>query len=208
MQTKHPTAGIILAAGASTRLGRPKQLLQIGPRTLLERVIDSALASRLDHVVLVLGHQFERILAALGDRLQSPRLQVIVNEGYAQGMSGSLQRGLRQVRDAFPTIMVILGDHPFLDTASIDSLLNQFRSSAKEIGVASIKGRRGLPVCFSSRFYDAIMAIRGDMGARNIIRSHPESVLAAEIDNPECFFDIDEETDLRRCLTLMAANRQ
>ncbi len=208
MQAKHPTAGIILAAGASRRLGRPKQLLQIGTRTLLERVIDSALASRLDQVVLVLGHQFERILSALGDRPQNPRLQVVVNEDYALGMSGSLQRGLQQVRDAFPAVMVILGDHPFLDTASIDSLLSQFRRSPKEIGVASIQGRQGLPVCFSSRFYDAIMQIRGDMGARNIIRSHPESVLAVEIDNRECFFDIDDTADLRRCQALLTADRQ
>ena len=208
MQTKSPTAGIILAAGASRRLGRPKQLLQIGAQTLLEKVIATALASRLEQVVLVLGHQSERIITELGDKLRSPRLHVIVNEGYAKGMSGSLQRGLLQVRDAFPAIMVILADHPFLDTASIDSLLRQFRSSPKDIGVASIQGRRGLPVCFSSRFYDAIMAIRGDMGARNIIRDHPESVLAVEIENQQCFFDIDDEADLCRCLALMAPDRQ
>ncbi|SPF34176.1 putative MobA-related glycosyltransferase [Syntrophobacter sp. SbD1] len=195
---KKPTAGIILAAGTSSRLGRPKQLLEINGRMLLAKTVDTTLASQLDHVILVLGHESGRIIAALGERLKDPRISVTINERYRDGMSGSLQQGLLQAGGSFPSIMVILGDQPFLDHGTIDLLLAKFRDSDKDICVPCLKGRHGLPVILSSRFYKDIMSIRGDVGARNIVRENPECVLRVEIENVDCFFDIDSEEDLQR----------
>ena len=194
---KTPTAGIILAAGISSRLGRTKQLLEIDGQMLLAKTIATALASQLDRVVLVLGHESDRILAALGDRLKDRRIVVTVNERYREGMSSSLKHGLLMVGDAFPSIMVILADHPFLDAGTIDLLLDKFRSSDKDICVPCFGGRQGVPVSFSSRFYNDIMNIRGDMGARNIVRENPECTLEVEIDSDNCFIDIDSEDDLQ-----------
>ena len=197
---KKPTAGIILAAGTSSRLGRPKQLLEIDGRMLLAKTVATALASQLDKVVLVLGHESDRIIAALGERLNDPRISVTLNDRYRDGMSSSLQHGLLQVSASFPSIMVILGDQPFLDQHTIDLLLAKFRDSDKDICVPCLKGRQGLPVIFSSRFYKDIMNIRGDIGARNIVRENPECVLEVEIENVDCFLDIDSEEDLQRSL--------
>jgi molybdenum cofactor cytidylyltransferase len=200
---KSPTAGIILAAGASTRFGRPKQLLEVGGRMLLAGTIEAALASKLDRVVLVLGHESDRILAALADRLKDPRLVVTVNDRYREGMSSSLQHGLLKVRAAFPSIMVILADHPFLDSALIDLLFSRFLASDKDICLPCHEGRQGVPVIFGSRFYDEIMKVRGDVGARDVVRKNPECVLAVEIENDEYLIDIDCEEDLRQALALL-----
>lgn len=199
---KKPTAGIILAAGTSSRLGRPKQLLEIDGRTLLAKTVATTLASQLDRVVLVLGHESERIIAAMGEMLNDQRISVTLNERYREGMSSSLQQGLLQVSGSFPSIMVILGDQPFLDHGTIDLLLAKFRDSDKDICVPCLKGRQGVPVILSSRFYKDIMSIRGDMGARNIVRENPECVLRVEIENPDCFLDIDSEEDLQRFLRI------
>jgi len=194
---KTPTAGIILAAGASSRLGRVKQLLEIDGQMLLAKTIATALASQLDRVVLVLGHESDRILAALGDRLRDRRIEVTVNERYREGMSSSLKHALLTVGAAFPSIMVILADHPFLDARTIDLLLDKFRSSDKDICVPCFKGRQGVPVCFSSRFYKDIMNIRGDIGARDIVRENPQYTLEVEIDSDSSFIDVDSEEDLQ-----------
>ena len=194
---KEPTAGIILAAGKSSRLGRPKQLLKIDGRPLLARTVESVLKSRLERVVLVLGHESEAIGAALGLPWPDPRLSATVNRRYGEGMSTSLQEGLRQVL-GFPSIMVILADHPYLDYRLIDLLLTSFRNSGKDICAPFCNGRQGSPIIFGAGFYPAIMEIRGDVGGRDIIGKNPESLLRVEIETEVGFFDIDTEEDLAR----------
>lgn len=191
-----PTAGILLAAGSSTRMGRPKQLVRIGGDLLLSRVLKVAIASDLERVVLVLGHRARTIQAALGDEQAHPKVRIVINDRHREGMSTSLQAGLAAVRECCPAIMVLLADQPFVDTAVVNRLLRSFHHSGKGICVPVHGGRRGLPVCFRHPFYDAIMQISGDRGARDIIRDHPEQVLQVNIDNPDCFYDIDTKDDL------------
>ena len=194
---KKPTAGIILAAGMSIRFGSLKQLATIGKGTILSRVIEAAAKSNLDQIVLVLGHESSRIIKELGKDLNRPKVQVVINPAYREGMSGSLQRGLREIKDAFPSVMIILGDHPFLKTDTINLILDRFWISDRDICVPAREGKRGLPVCISSKYYPDIFNITGDKGAREIIKDNPDGVLYLEIDDPGCFIDIDRETDIK-----------
>ncbi len=195
---KAPTAGIILAAGKSSRLGRPKQLLDAGGgRTLLAKTVKTALASRLERVVLVLGAEAETILASLGQLAFDPHLSFTINPRFEEGMSSSLRAGLRQSSN-FPSIMVILADHPYLDHRLIDLLLTSFRNSDKDICLPCCNGRQGSPTIFGARFYPDILKVRGDMGGRQILRENPESLLRVEIESEDSFFDIDTEEDLAR----------
>ena len=196
MLPKKPTAGIILAAGQSTRFGKPKQLLKLNDKYLLEWVLDAALGSRLEKILLILGHKYQEILTALGEKTRHRDLQIINNHHYQGGQSTSLQAGLDQVRDKFPAAMFLLGDQPMLDSETIDALLEQFWISGKDIGVPVFKGKRGNPVIFAKKFYDHMAKISGDIGARNIIRNHLENVEEIEINNPLCFMDIDTQSDL------------
>lgn len=199
------TAGIILAAGASSRLGRPKQLVLLDGRPLLARVIKAALESNLNHIVLVLGHRAAEIQKALQSILDHSKLSIRVNQDHHTGMAGSLKMGIEQIKNAYGAAMIILADHPFVDTALINHLLNRFSQTDKAICVPTFKGRRGHPVCLSQRFYPAIMSLSGDIGARGILEDHPGQWLAVELDNDRAFMDIDTKSDLERA---MAINNQ
>jgi molybdenum cofactor cytidylyltransferase len=177
MLPHNQTAGIILAGGSSTRFGRPKQLLKLKGKYLLDYVLSAALASELNHIVLVLGHDHQNILQALETRTTHKRLQVVINHRYLEGQSRSLQAGLQKIRQVFPAVMFLLGDQPLLNSNTIDHLLERFRHSGKDICVPVCKGKRGNPTIFNRVLYDQLMAIEGDIGARDIIRANPERVL-------------------------------
>ena len=203
MWHQNQTAGIILASGSSTRFGRPKQLLKLKGRYLLEYVLNAALESQLNHVVLVLGHEYQRILHTLGTRTTHERLQVVINHRYLEGQSRSLQAGLLKIRQTFPAAMFLLGDQPLLNSNTIDHMLDRFRYSGKDICVPVYKGKRGNPTIFNRVLYDQLMAIEGDIGARDLIRANPERVLDIEMDDPLCFFDIDSPKDLKKLQSLL-----
>ena len=130
---KKVTAGIILAAGISARFGRPKQLLQLKNKSLIEWVLDAALSSQLQKVVVVLGYEYKRILQALGTKTKNPQLQVLINHRYVEGQSRSLQFGLSKVRRSFSSVMFLLGDQPMLSPIVIDQMLKKFWNSKKDI---------------------------------------------------------------------------
>ena len=204
MSHKKPTAGIILAAGESIRFGKPKQLLKLKNKCLIEWVLDAALGSRLKQIFLVLGHEHQKILQALGTKARHPHLQVLVNHRYEQGQSVSLQTGVLKIRNQFPSAMFLLGDQPMLESKTIDYLLDQFWSSDKDICVPVHRGKRGNPAVFSRRFYRQLSQIEGDIGARNIIQSFPDQVLQVDIDNPLFFFDIDTPEDFNKLTSLIS----
>ena len=198
MLWKKPTAGIILAAGESTRFGQPKQLLKLKSKYLIEWVIDASLESLLEQIVLVLGHEHQKILHALGTKVQHSRLQVVINHKHKQGQSVSLQTGVLKIRHIFPSVMFLLGDQPLLDSQTIDDLLIQFWSSDKDICVPVFRSKRGNPTIFSRQFYSEFQKIKGDLGARKIIERYPDRVLEVQLDNPWCFFDIDTDKDYEK----------
>ena len=198
MIQEQPTAGIILAAGAATRFGQPKQLLRLKDKYLIERVLDAALNSKLGRVVLVLGFAHQKIQKALGKKLRHAKLQIEVNPHYQKGQGHSLQVGLSSVINTFPAVMFLLADQPLVDAATINCLLDKFWSADKDIGVPTFQGKRGNPSIFSQKFYQHIMKIKGDIGARQIINAHPERVLEIEIKNPLLFSDVDTPQDFEK----------
>jgi len=202
MSSKTLTAGIILAAGASVRFGQLKQLIRLRGKYLVEWVLDAALKSCLDIVVLVLGHEYQSILKALGAKARHPQLKVVINHNYRDGQSTSLKAGLLSVRQTFGSVMYLLGDQPMINTEIIDHMLDQFRQSEKDLCVPVCKKKGGNPTVFKRPIYEELMMINGDIGARNIIRKNSERVLYVEIKDPLCFFDIDSQDDLEDLLTL------
>ena len=196
MPHQKQTAGVILAAGMSKRFGQPKQLAKLDNKFLLEWVLDSALASRLAQVVLVVGHEHPQIIQALGSKINHPRLQVVINDRYQQGQSGSLRLGLSNIQKNFDSVMFILGDQPRLRSSTIDFLLGCFWNSEKTICVPVCRGVRGNPTIFSRTVYADLMTIEGDIGAREIIRTNQEHILYVELEDPRGFIDIDSQQDL------------
>ncbi len=192
------TAGIILAAGAAIRFGRPKQLLRLNDRYLIEWVLDAALNSKLNKIILVLGYAHQKILQALDQKLQYSNLSVVINPEFKKGQSYSLRAGLSKVKDDFASVMFLLADQPMLNSAVINTILERYWETDKDICVATYRGKRKNPAIFSHRFYNQLMEIRGDIGARQLIEENPDNVLSVEIDNSLCFWDIDTPQDAQK----------
>ena len=203
-----PITGIILAAGMSRRLGWPKQLLKIGEEYILNRVVDAALKSDLDNVTLVLGPCRDEIQAILGERLSASRLRVVHNPDYRRGQSQSLLHGLQATRSGFRACMFILADQPLLDSATINLLIEHFYRSHLGICVPRCRGQRQNPAIFSLAYYDRLMRITGDTGARGIIAAHSEDVLCVDVERPDIFRDVDTPEDLDRVAALFQKSRQ
>jgi len=203
MSAQAQTAGIILAAGSSVRFGRPKQLIKLRDKYLVEWVLDAALNSRLQTVVLVLGHEHQKIIGAVGTQRHHPKLEVVVNPHYHEGQSTSLKTGLTCVRQVFSSVMYLLADQPMIRSSTIDLLLDQFHYSEKDICVPVFEGQRGNPTIFKRSIYEEIMMLDGDIGARNIIAKKAERVLYVDIKDPLCFIDIDSQDDLENLLALL-----
>jgi molybdenum cofactor cytidylyltransferase len=206
MAMKKPTAGVILAAGMSTRFNRPKQLIKWSGKCLIEHVMDNAAGSNLEKVVLVLGHCFDDILQEINLNPKNPKIEIVENPRYKDGMSTSLTTGLSRVKDRYPSVMFLLGDQPMINTALINELLQGYWESEKDIGVPVCRGKQGNPVLFSRTFYDALMKISGDAGGRHIMDAHPDSVWTLEVDQPICFFDIDTEKDFNLFKNIIKTN--
>ena len=191
-------AGIILAAGMSTRFGGTKQLAVIGKKRLLEIVVDAALASYLDQIHVVLGFQAKKVSAFLEDRYGKEAIQILENRYYKKGMSESIRIGLKSVQNRFSSVMILLGDQPLINANIIDLLIRRFQSSKKSICVPAYKGRRGHPVIFDQKFYEEMMAIEGDIGARNILLRNPDSILTVDVPSAKLFMDVDTVADVEK----------
>ena len=198
MNRKQPTAGIVLAAGMSQRFSRTKQIARFKGKFLLEWVLAHALNSRLDHVVLVLGHDADAIMKALKPQISHARLRTVVNPDFQKGLSQSLRLGLREVATTHPSVMFLLGDQPLVASSTLNLLLDRFWESSKDICVPVFKGRRGNPVLFTQNFYAQLLALEGDAGARRLIKAHPAHLLTVEVEDSSCLIDIDTQADLER----------
>lgn len=179
---------VILAAGASSRMGGQHKLLaNIGGRPLIRIVAEAALASTTASVSVVVGHQADRVRAALFGL----DLTIVENPDYRDGMSSSLRSGLSGLDDGSDGAVILLGDMPEVDREAIDALIALFDpSSSREIVVPTYRGKAGNPVVWGRRYFPDLMAVTGDKGGREIIRANSESVSWVEI-GPSVTVDLD-----------------
>lgn len=191
-------SGIILAAGSSTRMGRPKQLLRLENRPLLQHVVDAAVASRLDEIILVLGHRAEEIHAAIAC---PARVRVVVNTAYTDGQSTSLRAGFGAASPGAQAAAVLLGDQPRVTAQLIDLVATAFAKSAACVArpvYAGVGGRPvpGHPVFLARRVWPEMNKLRGDQGARALLLAHPEWLCEVSVEG-EAPPDVDTWEDYR-----------
>jgi molybdenum cofactor cytidylyltransferase len=187
-------SAILLAAGESKRMGRPKLLLTWGDCTIIEKSVDTLLASKIDELIVVLGYQAQAALK----RLRARRLKAIINRQYRMGMSTSIQRGLGQVSSKSEAILIALADQPFIETDLINYLIDIYRGNPHRIVLPSYAGKRGHPVIFNrSRYQEEMNNLTGDIGCKPILDRHPEDILEVEVESEGVLADIDSWDEYR-----------
>jgi CTP:molybdopterin cytidylyltransferase MocA len=189
------SAGLVLAAGASSRMGRPKQLLEVDGRPMLERVVAHACASRLDGVVVVLGANAEAILAAV----DLGRARPVHNPDYATGLSSSLRAGLAVLGPEVGRAVVILGDQPAISAALLDDLLDRQAASGLPAAALSFGGLLHPPVVLARELWEGLKTLEGDVGCRALIRAQAERVATLPVATDDRHpVDVDTPDDYRR----------
>ncbi len=182
---------VILAAGASTRMRMPKQLLRIHGRSLVRHAVDAALGSSCRPVVVVLGAHAE----AIRPELEGLPVQVVQNGRWAEGLSTSIRAGIEALPsapDSPEAVVLTLCDQPFVESDSIEALVAAYRSTRRPIVASQYGGTLGVPTLFSRALLPELLALEGDTGARQVIQAHAATVWpvpcpqgAVDLDTPE-----------------------
>jgi molybdenum cofactor cytidylyltransferase len=188
-------AGLILSAGRSERMGRPKALLPYAGTTFLGHIYSAALESSLDEVRIVLGHDPGTIV----ETLDLPLDAIVLNENYGRGMLSSLQEGLRELLPLEPeAVVMMLVDHPRISFTLLDDLIKAYRHGRGRIVIPVHGGRRGHPVLFASELFDELLAAPLEVGARQVVRANPELVYELPVTEGGILEDIDTPQDFGR----------
>ena len=187
---------IILAAGASSRLGTPKQLLKFQGKTLLRRAVDAAIETNFKTVV-VLGANFEAIKAEIEDL----EIEICFNENWQDGMSSSLKTGLHKLLEIAPNlsaVIVSLCDQPFVNSKVFTDLAETYKKTNAPIVACEYGQTVGVPALFSSSVFDELLNLSSENGAKTIIKKHLSQT--KKISVPQAEIDIDTHEDYQKIL--------
>lgn len=193
MSSVKKVAGIILAAGLSSRMGCAKQLLPFRGQTVLECVVDSALRSSLHPVIVVLGHEADLI----GSLLSGKDVMLVCNPHYESGQSSSIQSGLGKIKSEVDAALFLLADQPLINPDIINSILAAYEQNQNAIVLPTFNGKRGNPVLFDRQTFQRFDALSGNSGARILFSEYSEQILKVPVSDSSIHFDIDTEQDYR-----------
>jgi molybdenum cofactor cytidylyltransferase len=188
------TGVIILAAGSSSRLGRPKQLIEFQGKNLIQKAIKEAQKSKADSLVVVLGWNPDLIKTGF----DSDKIPYVINENWEEGMASSMQEGLRfLMENEHPDqVILMLVDQPFVDSKLLDRLILEKEKSGKGILACSYSETLGVPAIFDQSYFEEMLCLKGSEGAKKVILKNSDDVFS--IDFPLGAVDLDTEEDLIR----------
>jgi molybdenum cofactor cytidylyltransferase len=194
-------AGVVLAAGLSSRMGKNKMLLELGGRTLVRRAVETALAAGLDPVLVVVGHESDRVRAQLRGLSCAP----VLNPEYARGMNTSVRAGIRALPEDIGAAVVLLGDMPLVDARMMRALVEAFCGSpASPLVISTYGGVVAPPILYARAVFAELRALEADACGKQVVKRHrPEGI---ELAWPsEALTDLDEPADLERVRSRLEA---
>jgi len=188
-------ATVVLAAGGSSRMGSPKQLLRIDGITLVRRAAETALASRCQRVYVVVGAAAEAVRRELSEL----SLEVIENPDWEEGLAGSIRAGIEAVqagRPEFDAAILAPVDQPWIHAALLDRLIEVFAGGGQEIVACTYAETVGAPALFARRHFADLTRLSGDRGAKSVLQAREAEV--ARVPFPEGATDLDTPEDYQR----------
>jgi len=161
-------AGVLLAAGMSTRMGRNKLFLSIGGETVLTRAVSTALAAELDPLLVVVGHEADRVRGALA----GTAAQTVLNPDHARGLNTSLRTGIAAVPDGMAGAVVLLADMPLVDAGMIRELVARWREAGSALAVSRFGDVVAPPIVYGAALFPELRALQGDGCGKAVIKRH------------------------------------
>ena len=186
---------VILAAGESSRLGQPKQLVQFRGKSLVRRIVDAATEAGFSPITIVLGSDSKKI----EDELAGTGVAIVKNENWRAGIGTSIRAGVQNLLSQAPNleaIVLLVCDQPFVDARVIKGLIELRQKTNKSIVASAYSGTLGVPALFDGSCFQELLALGNDTGAKSVILSKREGV--AEFHFPEGTIDIDTTADLEK----------
>ncbi len=183
---------LLLAAGASTRLGQPKQLVHLDGQPLLEQACRTALSIENRGVTVVLGAH----CGAIKPAVEHLPVRILVNENWESGMGSSIACGMASLPPNTDAVLLLLCDQPFVYTHLLNQLVAKWQQHPDHIAASSYGGSYGPPAVFGMEYFEGLAALQGQQGAKKLMQQHKDKLLL--IDFPEGILDIDTPADLSR----------
>jgi molybdenum cofactor cytidylyltransferase len=189
-------SAIVLAAGESKRMGQPKQLLEWQGKTLLQHVLESLISSDADEIILILGHESDRIR----ESLSALPIKIVINPDYKQGMASSLRQGLLAMDPKSEAFLVLLADQPSIGPDIMNDMIREFQQADPKRGIVRpvYRGLQGHPVLIGAQYLQEALQLQGDVGARQILMNHLDDILEIDVDQDVVLKDIDTPEEYQK----------
>lgn len=184
---------IVLAAGESSRMGKPKPLLQFGDRTFLEQIITVLQDAHVDRITVVLGARAE----AIARTVDLSETDVVVNNGFRNGQLSSLIAGLESTPPETEAILLCLVDSPFITSDTVNQVVERFRETNAPIVIPTFHGKRGHPSLFAHAVFEQLMKAPPEEGARHVVRANEDKIVEVEVPENAIAVGINTPEDYR-----------
>ncbi|HEY6998273.1 MAG TPA: nucleotidyltransferase family protein [Candidatus Binatia bacterium] len=180
---------VVLSAGESSRMGRPKALLPIDGQTFIERIVAALKQTRVGKIIVILGHN----ASELQPKISHLPVEILINTDYKLGQLSSLQLAVRHLHldHDCDGMLVHLVDHPYLTPALVQEMIRRFYETKKRIIVPKFHGKRGHPVIFSRELFAELLSAPADQGAKAVVNAHRAHTLEIETEEAGIALDID-----------------
>jgi molybdenum cofactor cytidylyltransferase len=187
---------VVLSAGESSRMGRPKALLPIDGQTFIEKIVGALTRTQISKVIVILGHN----AGEMRRRIEHLPVEILINPDYKLGQLSSLQVAVRHLETQTDCdgMLVHLVDHPYIDAKLVDNMIERFYATGKVIVVPRYGAKRGHPVFFSRKLFDELLAAPMDQGAKAVVNAHRDDTLEIDTQDSGVTVDIDTPELYRR----------
>lgn len=195
LPTENTIAAVVLAAGSSRRMGDiNKLMLSIEGTPMVVRVVEALERSHVDRILVVTGHEPERIRGVLLDR----KVEVVHNPDYEEGMGTSIRTGISTLGRDLDGALIVLADMPWVGTEVVDRLIDAFaEADERSIFIPSFRGKRGNPILWSAKHFPELLELTGDVGGKGLFQRWSEAICHVEVESTAIRLDVDTPDVLR-----------